>query len=112
MIRKSTWLALCLCGLLVLLFGCSKKQENVKPAEETKTPPVTKTTNSNPAPPPPSGNGEIPPPPAGNDTMTTTDTSAGPPQNTEKPMTARQAMDRKAREGASMDEINVLEVPK
>jgi len=55
MIRRSTWLVLCLCGLLVMMLGCKKAAEkglSIKTDVE----------------PPPSASNQVPPPPSGTET--------------------------------------------
>jgi len=109
MFRKSAWLILCLCGLMVFLFGCKQKaQPLTKPPNVVA--PATPATNANPTPPPPNAAG-VPTPPPGTDT-TATDPAGGAPTNPDHPMTAKQAMEQKARNGGTMEEIENLEVPK
>jgi len=93
---------------MLFLFGCKQKAEPL--AKPDMKSPVTPTTNANPTPPPPNTDGTMPTPPL--DDTATTDPAGGAPTNSDHPMTARQAMDQKARTGGTNEEIENLGVPK
>lgn len=107
MIRISTLLILCLCGLPVLLFGCKQKQDTRQLTKPDVKPVTTKTPVNT-----PKETVEMPLPSDETSIDSTTIDPTGPPKDSTVPLTARQAAEQKLKSGGTAEEIDNLGVPK